>query len=40
VYAAWGDSRNLIMQPVNPLDKISGQVHPEQDVFIQILNAK
>ena len=37
VYASWGDSRNLIKQPVNALDPISGQVHPEQDVFFQAL---
>jgi hypothetical protein len=40
VYAGWGDSRNLIMQPVNALDPISGQVHPEQDVFFQKVKAQ
>ena len=40
VYAAWGDSRNLITQPVNALDPISGQVHPEQDVLFQKVKAQ
>jgi hypothetical protein len=35
VYVAWGDDRNLITEPVNALDPISGQTHPEQDVFVQ-----
>ena len=35
VYAGWGDSRNLITEPLNTLDPISGQTHPEQDVFVQ-----
>ncbi len=37
VYALWGDSRNLLQQPVNALDPISGQVHPVEDVFFQAL---
>ncbi len=32
---AWGDNRNLLTEPVNPLDPISGQTHPEEDVFFQ-----
>jgi hypothetical protein len=40
VYAAWGDVRNLIMQPVNPLDPISGQSHPQEDVFFQQVKAQ
>jgi hypothetical protein len=40
VYAAWGDARNLITQPLNSLDPISGQVHPQQDVFFQIVKAQ
>jgi hypothetical protein len=34
-YAAWGDMRNLMTQPVNALDPISGQVHSQPDVFFQ-----
>jgi hypothetical protein len=40
VYAAWGDMRNLIMQPVNALDPISGQIHPQEDVFFQKVKAQ
>ena len=35
VYAAWGDTRNQITELVNALDPISGQTHPEEDVFFQ-----
>ncbi len=35
VYASWGDMRNLITEPVNALDPISGQTHPQEDVFFQ-----
>ncbi|HJZ71625.1 MAG TPA: sialidase family protein [Vicinamibacterales bacterium] len=35
VYAAWGDMRNLLTEPVNVLDPISGQTHPQEDVFFQ-----
>ncbi len=31
--AAWGDARNLITEPVNALDPISGQTHSQADVF-------
>ena len=40
VYAAWGDTRNLITEPVNQLDPISGQTHPEEDVFFQKVKAQ
>jgi hypothetical protein len=40
VYAAWGDARNLLTEPVNALDPISGQTHPEQDVFFQMVKAQ
>ena len=40
VYVLWGDTRNAIMQPVNPLDPISGQMHPQEDVFFQIVKAQ
>jgi hypothetical protein len=35
VYVGWGDTRNTIQQPVNALDPISGQTHPQEDVFFQ-----
>ena len=40
VYAAWGDARNLITQPVNLLDPISGQTHSQADVFFQQVKAQ
>jgi hypothetical protein len=40
VYAAWGDMRNLLTEPVNALDPISGQTHSQQDVFFQKLKAQ
>ena len=40
VYAAWGDTRNLVTEPTNALDPISGQTHPEQDVFFQKVKAQ
>ncbi len=35
VYTLWGDSRDFIRQPVSPLDPISGQRHPQENVFFQ-----
>jgi hypothetical protein len=40
VYVLWGDTRNTIMQPINRLDPISGQTHPQEDVFFQIVKAQ
>lgn len=40
VYAAWGDMRNQITEPVNALDPISGQTHSEEDVFFQKVKAQ
>jgi hypothetical protein len=40
VYAAWGDTRNQITEPVNALDPISGQTHPQEDVFFQKVKAQ
>jgi hypothetical protein len=40
VYAAWGDTRNLITEPVDVLDPISGQTHPQEDVFFQKVKAQ
>ncbi len=37
LYTLWGDGRNTVKQPVNSLDPISGQVHPQEDVFFQSL---
>ncbi len=40
VYAAWGDMRNTITEPANALDPISGQTHPQEDVFFQKVKAQ
>jgi len=40
VYAGWGDTRNQITEPVNTLDPISGQTHPQEDVFFQKVKAQ
>lgn len=40
VYVGWGDARNQITEPVDPLDPISGQTHPQQDVFFQSVKAQ
>ena len=40
VYVGWGDARNLITEPVNSLDPISGQTHSEEDVFFQKVKAQ
>lgn len=40
VFGAWGDMRNQITQPVNALDPITGQTHPEEDVFFQAVKAQ
>ena len=40
VYAVWGDARNLVTQPVNALDPISGQTHTQEDVFFQKVKAQ
>ena len=40
VYTAWGDMRNQITEPVNALDPISGQTHPQEDVFFQKVKAQ
>jgi hypothetical protein len=34
-YVGWGDTRNQITEPTNALDPISGQTHPQEDVFFQ-----
>ena len=40
VYVGWGDMRNLITEPTNVLDPISGQTHSEEDVFFQKVKAQ
>jgi hypothetical protein len=40
VNVSWGDMRNLITEPVNALDPISGQTHPKEDVFYQQVKAQ
>ena len=40
LFALWGDGRNTVKQPVNPLDPISGQTHPQEDVFFQTLKTQ
>jgi len=35
VYTSWGDMRNLLTEPTNALDPISGQTHSQEDVFFQ-----
>jgi hypothetical protein len=40
VYVSWGDMRNLISEPVNALDPISGQSHSKADVFFQRVKAQ
>jgi hypothetical protein len=40
VYVAWGDMRNTITEPVNPLNPISGQTHSQEDVFFQKVKAQ
>lgn len=40
VYVAWGDTRNKITEPVNPLNPISGQTHSQENVFFQKVKAQ
>jgi hypothetical protein len=40
VFAGWGDTRNLITEPINSLDPISGQTHSQPDVFFQKVKAQ
>jgi hypothetical protein len=35
VYAVWGDNRNQVTEPTDPLDPISGQTHAQPDNFFQ-----
>jgi hypothetical protein len=40
VYVVWADNRNLVTEPVHPLNPLSGVTHPQQDVFFQELKAQ
>jgi hypothetical protein len=40
VYGLWGDARNIVVEPVNPLSPLSGQTHTQQDVFYQKVKAQ
>jgi len=40
VYALWGDARNTVTEPVNPLSPLSGKTHTQQDVFFQEIKAQ
>ena len=40
VYLGWGDTRNSITEPTNSLNPISGQTHPQEDVFFQKVKAQ
>jgi len=40
VYVGWGDTSNQITEPTNSLDPISGQTHPQEDVFFQKVKAQ
>jgi hypothetical protein len=40
VYAVWGDNRNQVTEPTDPLDPISGQTHAQPDDFFQRVKTK
>ena len=40
VYVEFGDTRNNITEPVDPLDPLSGQTHTQEDSFFQIVKAQ
>jgi len=40
VFVLWGDARNHVTEPTNPLSPISGQTHSQQDVFFQEVKAQ
>jgi hypothetical protein len=40
VHALWGDARSTVTHPVNVNDPLSGQTHPQQDVFYQKVKAQ
>jgi hypothetical protein len=39
-YVLWGDCRNPVTEPVNPLNPLSGKTHAQQDVFFQEVKAQ
>ncbi len=40
VYAAWGDTRNVVTHPINVFDPLSGITHAQTDVFFQKVKAQ
>jgi hypothetical protein len=40
LHVLWGDGRNTVTEPVNSLDPLSGQTHPQTDVFYQKVQAQ
>jgi hypothetical protein len=40
VYVVWADSRKTISEPVNSLNPLSGQTHPQLDIFFQDVKAQ
>ena len=40
VHTVWGDTRNTVAEPVNPLNPLSGQTHAQTDVFFQKVKAQ
>ena len=40
LHVLWGDGRNNVTEPVNSLDPLSGQTHPQTDVFYQKVQAQ
>jgi len=40
VSVLWGDARNNVTEPVNPLDPLSGQTHSQQNVMFQKVKAQ
>jgi hypothetical protein len=40
VYALWGDARQNVVEPVNPLSPLSGVTHPQQNVVFQKVKAQ
>ena len=40
VYAAWGDTRNVVTHPINVFDPLSGVTHAQTDVFFQKVKAQ
>ena len=39
-YVLWSDSRNLVTEPISRFDPLSGQTHPQQDIFFEARPAR